>query len=148
MLAGLAEKERKTVELEVPDEPVKVLGSEDELTQVFQNLVENAMKYGRPDSTVRLKVELSDNEPGIRGKAVSVTVIDQGEGIAREHIPRLTERFYRVDTHRSRDKGGTGLGLAIVKHIVGRHRGRLRIDSEPGVGSRFRVVLPATDASR
>ena len=91
---------------------------------------------------------MSDNEPGIRGKAVSVTVIDQGEGIAREHIPRLTERFYRVDTHRSRDKGGTGLGLAIVKHIVGRHRGRLRIDSEPGVGSRFRVVLPATDASR
>ena len=145
MLAGLAEKERKTVELEVPDEPVRVAGSEDELTQVFQNLVENAIKYGRANSTVRLKVELSEREPGIRGKAVTVAVIDQGEGIAREHIPRLTERFYRVDTHRSRDKGGTGLGLAIVKHIVGRHRGRLRIDSEPGVGSQFRVVLPVTE---
>lgn len=146
-LAGLAEKERKTVELEVSDQTARVLGSEDELTQVFQNLIENAIKYGRPDSTIRVKVGWSDNESGIRGKAVTVTVIDQGEGIAREHIPRLTERFYRVDTHRSRDKGGTGLGLAIVKHIVGRHRGRLRIDSDPGIGSQFRVVLPAAGKS-
>jgi two-component system phosphate regulon sensor histidine kinase PhoR len=73
---------------------------------------------------------------------VRVEVADQGEGIDPVHLPRLTERFYRIDSHRSREMGGTGLGLAIVKHIVSRHRGWLRIDSEPGVGSRFSVVLP------
>jgi len=76
------------------------------------------------------------------GPSLQIDVIDQGDGIAREHIARLTERFYRVDNHRSRDKGGTGLGLAIVKHIVNRHRGRLKISSVPGEGSTFTVILP------
>jgi two-component system phosphate regulon sensor histidine kinase PhoR len=78
----------------------------------------------------------------VRGPAAVITVRDEGPGIAPEHIPRLTERFYRVDSHRSRAMGGTGLGLAIVKHIVGRHRGRLRIESTPGEGATFRVILP------
>src|SRR6202166_4080556 len=79
---------------------------------------------------------------------VSIAVKDDGEGIPREFIPRLTERFYRVDVRRSRERGGTGLGLAIVKHIVNRHQGRLQIESTPGVGSVFTVSLPATPATR
>ena len=142
-LAGLAEREGKALKLDATTEVAPVTGSDDELTQVFQNLIENAIKYGRADSTVTVRIDWLDKAMGMSGPAVSVTVIDQGEGIPREHIPRLTERFYRVDTHRSRDKGGTGLGLAIVKHIIGRHRGRLQIESEANIGSRFRVLLPA-----
>ena len=78
----------------------------------------------------------------LRGPGWAIEVADDGEGIDEVHLPRLTERFYRVDAHRSREKGGTGLGLAIVKHIVARHRGRLRIDSVKGQGSRFTVILP------
>jgi len=131
-------------------------GDPDELTQLFQNLVDNAIKYGRAGSTVRIsgwRVPVGpDGRPATRTpslprrlarSAVAVSVSDDGEGIAREHIPRLTERFYRVDTARSRDLGGTGLGLAIVKHIVNRHRGVLDIDSIVGQGSRFTVFLPA-----
>jgi two-component system phosphate regulon sensor histidine kinase PhoR len=104
--------------------------------------VENAVKYGAPGGDVQVVVTVLERDAALRGPAVRVDVIDQGEGIDSLHIPRLTERFYRVDTHRSREKGGTGLGLAIVKHIVIRHRGRLMIDSEKGRGSRFSVVLP------
>jgi two-component system phosphate regulon sensor histidine kinase PhoR len=111
-----------------------VVGQADELAQLFQNLIENAIKYGRAGSTVRV-------EGSVRDDVVAVSVIDQGEGIPREHIARLTERFYRVDTARSRELGGTGLGLAIVKHIANRHRGDLAIQSEPGVGSTFTVTL-------
>jgi len=111
-----------------------VVGQADELAQLFQNLIENAIKYGRAGSTVRVAAEVRDD-------ITSVSVIDQGEGIPREHISRLTERFYRVDTARSRELGGTGLGLAIVKHIANRHRGELTIQSEPGVGSTFTVTL-------
>jgi two-component system phosphate regulon sensor histidine kinase PhoR len=111
-----------------------VTGDGDELAQVFQNLLDNAIKYASPGTTVRVTAERS-------GRQVAITVADQGEGIAREHLPRLTERFYRVDTARSRDLGGTGLGLAIVKHIVNRHRGRLAIESTPGIGSKFTVLL-------
>jgi two-component system phosphate regulon sensor histidine kinase PhoR len=85
-------------------------------------------------------VEATQADGGIR-----LAVRDQGEGIAPEHLPRLTERFYRVDTARSRQMGGTGLGLAIVKHIVNRHRGRLTVGSTPGIGSTFTVWLPATE---
>ena len=107
--------------------------------QVFTNLIENALKYGAEGQVVR--VSLSPEET-VRGLAVRVEVADQGEGIDPVHIPRLTERFYRVDSHRSREMGGTGLGLAIVKHIVSRHRGWLRVESVVGEGSRFSVVLP------
>ena len=93
----------------------------------------------------RVEIALSDHErdPMLRGPALRIDVADDGEGIEADHIPRLTERFYRVDGHRSREMGGTGLGLAIVKHIVNRHRGGLRIESHPGRGSCFTVLLPA-----
>lgn len=116
-------------------EPVEVLGEEMELSRVFQNLIENAVKYGDENSTVRVEIR-TENDLAL------VAVTDQGAGIERQHIPRLTERFYRVDKGRSRAAGGTGLGLAIVKHILSRHRGRLRIESEVGQGSTFTVVLP------
>jgi two-component system phosphate regulon sensor histidine kinase PhoR len=121
--------------------PINVPGDTDQLVQVFQNLIENAVKYGRPGGIVSITIT-REVEPAMGGGVVIVKVADQGEGIDPVHIPRLTERFYRVDSHRSREKGGTGLGLAIVKHIVNRHRGRLRIESIQGVGSTFSVTLP------
>ncbi len=121
---------------------VNLPGDGDQLTQVFHNLVENAIKYGGSGKEVTVRVSEIEREPVLKGPAVQVEVVDRGEGIDPLHLPRLTERFYRVDTHRSREKGGTGLGLAIVKHIVNRHRGRLKIESEPGKGSRFIVILP------
>jgi two-component system, OmpR family, phosphate regulon sensor histidine kinase PhoR len=129
-----------------------VQGDRDELTQLFQNLIDNAIKYGRTGTAVRVAcwrepVELPGKRSGGR-PSLAVAVIDEGEGIAREHLPRLTERFYRVDKARSRDLGGTGLGLAIVKHIVSRHRGRLTVDSTPGVGSVFTVHLPLAEARK
>lgn len=136
-LRGVAEREGDRVEL--TGDPVTVPGDHDQLVQVFTNLVENALKYGKAGQVVR--VSLSPEET-VRGPAVRVEVADEGEGIDPVHLPRLTERFYRVDSHRSREMGGTGLGLAIVKHIVSRHRGWLRVESVVGEGSRFSVVLP------
>lgn len=136
-LQGVAEKTGDRVDL--TGDPVTLPGDADQLTQVFTNLIENALKYGKAGQVVR--VSLSPEET-VRGPAVRVEVADQGEGIDPIHLPRLTERFYRVDTHRSREMGGTGLGLAIVKHIVSRHRGWLRVESVVGEGSRFSVVLP------
>jgi two-component system, OmpR family, phosphate regulon sensor histidine kinase PhoR len=117
----------------------EIRGDADQLTQVFTNLIENAVKYGAAGQEVRIAVS---TEETLRGPALRVDVIDQGEGIDPVHIPRLTERFYRIDSHRSREKGGTGLGLAIVKHVVARHRGWLKIDSAQGEGSTFSVILP------
>jgi two-component system phosphate regulon sensor histidine kinase PhoR len=126
-------------------------GDADELTQALQNLVDNAIKYSREGGEVRVgyqriedPVACRERLQGLRApKAmIALAVRDQGDGIAREHIPRLTERFYRVDAARSRDLGGTGLGLAIVKHIVHRHRGSLEIDSVLGEGSVFTIYLP------
>lgn len=124
-----------------------VLGEVDALTQIFQNLIENALKYGRKGSQVRIETWAVGDGASRRGRrleqpSVAISVIDKGEGIPREHLPRLTERFYRVDPARSRELGGTGLGLAIVKHLVNRHRGLLEIESEMGKGSRFTVYLP------
>ncbi|MFN4141868.1 ATP-binding protein [Aestuariivirga sp.] len=115
--------------------PLTVPGSRDELVQVIQNLVENAIKYGSSGKRVEMVL-------GREGGFAEITVRDFGPGIAAEHIPRLTERFYRVNVQESRSRGGTGLGLAIVKHIVNRHRGRLLIASTPGEGSAFTVRLP------
>jgi two-component system phosphate regulon sensor histidine kinase PhoR len=112
------------------------VGDHDELTIVFQNLIDNAIKYTRGASTVRVVARASGSGD------LAVSVSDEGDGIAAAHLPRLTERFYRVDTARSRQLGGTGLGLAIVKHVVNRHRGRLEIQSTPGKGSVFTVILP------
>ncbi len=122
--------------------PIQIPGDADQLTQVFHNLIENALKYGASGGEVVVRVSRLAHEPVLRGPAVQVEVIDRGDGIDPIHLPRLTERFYRVDTHRSREKGGTGLGLAIVKHIVARHRGRLKIESDVGKGSNFIVMLP------
>ena len=119
-----------------------VPGEHDQLVQVFHNLMENAIKYGGAGGRLGITVEALEGAVGFSGPVVAVTVSDSGDGIDPMHLPRLTERFYRVDTHRSREMGGTGLGLAIVKHIVNRHRGRLRIESTPGEGSRFTVLLP------
>jgi two-component system phosphate regulon sensor histidine kinase PhoR len=115
-----------------------------QLGQVLRNLLENAVRYGREGGTIRLSVMRA--EPGGRWPArpgVVLAVTDDGPGIARHHIPRLTERFYRVDRGRARSEGGTGLGLAIVKHVVNRHRGQLVIESEEGTGATFTVWLPA-----
>ena len=124
------------------DDAVVLPGDADQLTQVFTNLVENAIKYGKEGGSVTVTLTRHDNLAALRGPGVTIEVADEGEGISQHHLARLTERFYRVDSHRSRGMGGTGLGLAIVKHIVNRHRGRLRITSEPGQGSRFTVSLP------
>ena len=117
-------------------------GDADQLTQVVSNLVENAVKYGARPGEVTLDVRRIERDPMLRGPIWRIAVADRGAGIAAEHLPRLTERFYRVDTGRSRMEGGTGLGLAIVKHIVVRHRGRLRIESVQGQGTEAAVFLP------
>jgi two-component system phosphate regulon sensor histidine kinase PhoR len=134
------------IQLEIvePSSLPNAAGDRDELTQVVQNLVDNAIKYGKPQTIVTLELGTRRAAPGEPGPspAVYLAVKDRGEGIAREHIPRLTERFYRVDVRRSRAIGGTGLGLAIVKHIINRHRGRLTIESKVGEGSIFTAYLP------
>ena len=127
-----------TVEIALDPDLPRVIGDYDELTIVFQNLIDNAIKYARPSSTVRVAARPADPD------RLAVSVSDDSEGIPAAHLPRLTERFYRVDTARSRQLGGTGLGLAIVKHVVNRHRGRLEIQSTPGKGSVFTVTLPVT----
>ena len=138
----LAER-RVTLDLAVATGLPPVLGDADQLAQVAQNLLDNAVKYGREGGTVRLVAEPAAGPRWPARPGGVVTVGDQGHGIPREHLPRLTERFYRVDTGRSRAVGGTGLGLAIVKHIVNRHRGQLAIDSDEGVGTTVSVWLPA-----
>jgi two-component system, OmpR family, phosphate regulon sensor histidine kinase PhoR len=113
-----------------------VAGDRGQLAQVLRNLIDNAIKYGRPDGEVSVTLEATDS-----GR-IAVAIRDEGEGIAPEHLPRLTERFYRVDTSRSRAAGGTGLGLAIVKHIVERHRGRFDLSSRQGEGTTAALILP------
>ncbi|WP_414897733.1 ATP-binding protein [Rhodovulum sp. YEN HP10] len=141
-LRPLAEEAGVALTLSGAEAEAPVLGDEDQLTQVFHNLIENGIKYGGSGGVLRLEMTRSERELAFRGPGLRVDVIDEGEGFDPVHIPRLTERFYRVDNHRSREMGGTGLGLAIVKHIVNRHRGRFRIDSTPGKGSTFSVTLP------
>lgn len=125
-----------------PDDLPAALGDRDQLIQVFQNLVTNAVKYGADGKRVDIIAETQNNGLADGGSCVEVRVCDYGPGIEAEHLPRLTERFYRVDKGRSRVVGGTGLGLAIVKHIVNRHRGRFHVESELGKGSVFKVCLP------
>ena len=135
-LRPMAEDEGVDLRINAPS-PVYVQGDRDELLRVAENLIENAIKYGG-QAPVDVSVR-ADNGSGL------LVVRDHGPGIASEHIPRLTERFYRVDAGQSRAKGGTGLGLAIVKHIVARHRGRLTIESALGAGTAFTVSLPRAD---
>jgi len=127
---------------EKPVGEVHVPADRDQLVQVFTNLIENAVKYGGDEGRISIDVTNVERDLTLRKPAVRITVTDDGPGIDPVHIPRLTERFYRIDSHRSREMGGTGLGLAIVKHIVARHRGRMKIESELGKGSSFTVILP------
>lgn len=131
------------VDLATSQEGFRLKGDRDQLMQVFLNLSENALKYGGPGKPVTLRLGWQLGLGAMKGPVLVTQIIDQGEGIDPLHIPRLTERFYRVDSHRSRAMGGTGLGLAIVKHIVNRHRGRLKIESNLGQGSVFSVILPS-----
>ncbi|MFT5065678.1 MAG: two-component system phosphate regulon sensor histidine kinase PhoR [Yoonia sp.] len=128
--------------IDVPDQPVTVLGDAAQLQQVFTNLIENAIKYGAQGNRVLVTVAPHSLIARLRAQGTTITVQDFGDGIAPHHITRLTERFYRVDSHRSRQVGGTGLGLAIVKHIINRHRGRLAVTSELGAGTIVTVTLP------
>ena len=143
-LSPLAEADDITIAIDAPGDLPAVVGQRDELIQLFQNLIHNAIKYGKPNGHVWIALRTCA-APGRRGAdaMVSAAVRYDGEGIPQDAIPRLTERFYRVDVKRSRERGGTGLGLAIVKHIVNRHHGRLQIESKPGDGSTFTILLPA-----
>jgi two-component system phosphate regulon sensor histidine kinase PhoR len=134
---------RMTLSLAVEPDLPEIPGDVDQIEQVLQNLLDNAVKYGREGGVVQVRAGRAAPQsrwPSRAGVVISVT--DDGAGIPRAHLSRLTERFYRVDKGRSRAAGGTGLGLAIVKHIVNRHRGQLMIESEEGAGSIFSVWLP------
>jgi len=131
------------IEVSVPQNLPRVPADTDQLTQLFTNLLDNAIKYGKRGGRIKVIAAPSASDTRFEPAGVLISVSDDGAGIAREHIPRLTERFYRVDKGRSRAVGGTGLGLAIVKHVVNRHRGRLVIESTEGQGTTFIVWLPA-----
>ncbi|HEY0919507.1 ATP-binding protein [Devosia sp.] len=133
-----AEAAGVALDLALPEEAAVVTGDRDELYEVFENLFDNAIKYGGDGGRVEVVLAPVSSRPGY---AYMVTVADHGAGIEQEHVPRLTERFYRIDAESSRRKKGTGLGLAIVKHILNRHRGALAISSRPGEGTRVEVLL-------
>ena len=122
-------------------EKLIIRGEVDEIAEVFHNLIDNALKYSRPKSTITVK--LRDTEAG----KITIDICNLGDGVEERHIPRLTERFYRVDKGRSRLKGGTGLGLAIVKHITNKHRGQLIIESNPKKETVFRIIMPFYDTA-
>ncbi len=127
-----------------PDMPL-IPADADQLTQVFTNLLDNAIKYGKRGGCIKLCAARGGGDARFEAGGIIVSVADDGAGISREHIPRLTERFYRIDKGRSRAVGGTGLGLAIVKHVVNRHRGKLAIESSEGRGTVFTVWLPVRE---
>jgi two-component system phosphate regulon sensor histidine kinase PhoR len=141
-LQTLARDRGVTIHVEAAN-ALTVPGDHDELVRLFENLVENALKYGAPGK--RVDITLMQGRSAEGAAEARVGVRDYGPGIAPEHLPRLTERFYRVDVRESRAQGGTGLGLALVKHILNRHRGRLSIESMPGAGATFTVYLPTVD---
>ena len=132
-----AEERGVTLQLDIAPALPQLRGDFAQLLQVLDNLIGNAIRYGCGGSACTVRIGAKS-----RANTIELSVSDDGEGIAREHLPRLTERFYRVDAARSRDSGGTGLGLAIVKHIVERHRGTLDIVSAPGRGTTVTVRLP------
>jgi two-component system phosphate regulon sensor histidine kinase PhoR len=140
-LEPVAAAAKVSVTLARADTPARMRGDREEVVQVVQNLIQNAIKYGREGGKIEVQVG-RDAARGVGEARVWVRVSDDGPGIAPEHLPRLTERFYRVDTERSRAQGGTGLGLALVKHILARHRGRLIVTSEPGEGAMFTARIP------
>ena len=146
-LAMRLESDQRQLIIDEPAPLPPVIGDRDQLLQVLHHLLSNALKYGRSGTPITVRAVAEPALPGGQ-PMVRLTVCDQGEGIAAEHLPRLTERFYRVDSVRSRTMGGTGLGLAIVKHIVERHRGVLEITSVLGEGSRISFTLPQATVSQ
>jgi two-component system phosphate regulon sensor histidine kinase PhoR len=138
-LQTLARDRNVEINVSAPPEPLVVLGDRDELIRALENLVENALKYGEAGKRVDIAIR---RVPTPSGEEARISVRDYGPGIAPEHLPRLTERFYRVDVADSRAQGGTGLGLALVKHVLNRHGGRVAIESVPGSGATFTVQLP------
>ncbi|HJU32154.1 MAG TPA: ATP-binding protein [Hyphomicrobiaceae bacterium] len=140
-LQPIAAEAGTIIEFHPLSEPAVIRGDGDEIVQVFQNLVQNAIKYGKRGGRIEVRIGRESAGAGHPARFVA-TVVDDGPGIAPQHLPRLTERFYRVSVAASREKGGTGLGLAIVKHILNRHRGELEVTSRVGQGSTFAVVLP------
>jgi two-component system phosphate regulon sensor histidine kinase PhoR len=139
-LEPLARERQVVIEIDLPETPVSIAGDREELLRLFENLIENALKYGA--SGGRVIVSLISASSGEGAPEIRVVVRDFGPGIAPEHLPRLTERFYRVDVGDSRAQGGTGLGLSLVKHILARHRGRLLIESVPKSGASFSACFP------
>jgi two-component system, OmpR family, phosphate regulon sensor histidine kinase PhoR len=144
-LEPLARERQVEIEIDLPEVPVSIAGDREELLRLFENLVENALKYGA--SGGKVIVSLTSATSGEGTPEIRVMVRDFGPGIAPEHLPRLTERFYRVDVGDSRAQGGTGLGLSLVKHIVNRHRGRLLIESVPKNGATFTACFPHAKTS-
>jgi two-component system phosphate regulon sensor histidine kinase PhoR len=139
-LHTLARDREVAIAVNAPTEPLMAHGDRDELIRLFENLIQNALKYGASGKRVEITLErtaIANEKPEAR-----VCVRDFGPGISEEHLPRLTERFYRVDVGESRAQGGTGLGLALVKHILNRHQGRLLIESKLGEGAAFTVTFP------
>jgi two-component system, OmpR family, phosphate regulon sensor histidine kinase PhoR len=143
-LQMLARDRGVEIKVSLPSEPLTVLGERDELIRALENLVENALKYGAAGK--RIDIALTRGQTRAGQAEARLAVRDYGPGIAPEHLPRLTERFYRVDVSDSRQQGGTGLGLALVKHILNRHGGRLSIESTPGAGASFCMHLPLRTA--
>lgn len=139
---SLAVQRSKTLLIEIADPLPLVPGHQDNLVRVFINLFENGINYSKDNSEIKISAEVQPASRAYPNGFIRIDVTDQGDGIPPEEIPRLTERFYRVDKSRSRDLGGTGLGLAIVKHILVRHHGKLEIQSTEGVGSTISVFLP------
>lgn len=144
-LSGRAKERGQSLILDIPDSLPPTLGDADELTQVFQNLISNAISYGHENTPIKIDVATEPTIQETMTDGISVTVVNQGDGIPADDIPRLTERFYRADKGRSRSMGGTGLGLAIVKHVISRHRGHLDIQSVLGGETFFTVHLPSID---
>ena len=132
----------KQLKLNIHNVLPQLSGNQENLHRVLVNLIENAINYSDDEQTISIEVALTENENDFALPALKISIVDRGVGIDPNEIPRLTERFYRVDKSRSRNKGGTGLGLAIVKHILVRHKGALAIDSIKGKGSSFNVFLP------
>jgi two-component system, OmpR family, phosphate regulon sensor histidine kinase PhoR len=139
-LQTLARDRQVAIKVDTPAEKLIVLGDRDELVRALENLVENALKYGAAGKRVDITLSRGQTRAGVSEARVAVR--DYGPGIAPEHLPRLTERFYRVDVADSRAQGGTGLGLALVKHVLTRHGGRLSIESTPGEGATFTMHVP------
>jgi two-component system phosphate regulon sensor histidine kinase PhoR len=139
-LEALARDRQVAIDINLPEAPVAIAGDREELLRLFENLIENALKYGASGGKVVVSLTSAISGEGV--PEVRIMVRDFGPGIAPEHLPRLTERFYRVDVGDSRAQGGTGLGLSLVKHIVNRHRGRLLIESVPKNGATFTACFP------